>query len=225
MKGHRRVERHVLVIVLSTLLPMILFGYVFYATTVEQTLSQAQSRLRENSKIYALILLERLQTRATISKQSSLKFPTSTLSFDPPTDRFVINESTYVPLGDLLWDLGDTADRRCVVIDGDISRCSSSPSQDMEIIEHEWGLFLGTTFDTTLNLTVRTIITKNQALEVIARVARLYPLLAILVSLLIGWVAYRQLRKRLEPLRQLQTATAAVSDGDYLANRSEEPHV
>ncbi len=218
MKGRRRVERHVLMTVLSTLLPMIMLGYVFYAATVEQTLSQAQSRLRENSKTYALILLERLQTRATISTQSSLKFPTSTLSFDPPTDRFVINGSTYVPLGDLLWDLVDTADRRCVVIDGEISRCSSSPSQDMEIIEHEWGLFLGTTFDTTLNLTVRTIITKNQALEAIAYVARLYPLLAILISLLVGWLAYRQLRKRLEPLHQLQTATAAVSDGDYLAH-------
>lgn len=218
MKGRRRVERHVLMTVLSTLLPMILFGYVFYAATVEQTLSQAERRLRDHSKTYALILLERLQTSAAISARTPLQFPKSTLSFDPPTDRFVINENTYVPLGDLLWDLDTTSDHRCVVIDSEISRCSSSPSQEVEIIEQEWALFLGTTFDTTLNLTVRTIITKDQALEAIALVARLYPLLAILVSLLVGWVAYRQLRKRLEPLRQLQTATAAVSDGDYLAN-------
>ena len=54
MKGRRRVERHVLMTVLSTLLPMILFGYVFYAATVEQTLSQADRRLRDHSKTYAL---------------------------------------------------------------------------------------------------------------------------------------------------------------------------
>ena len=128
MKGRRRVERHVLMTVLSTLLPMILFGYVFYAATVEQTLSQAERRLRDHSKTYALILLERLQTHAAISARTPLQFPKSTLSFDPPTDRFVINESTYVPLGDLLWDLDATADHRCVVIDGEISRCSSSPT-------------------------------------------------------------------------------------------------
>ena len=105
MNGPRRVEQRVLTIALSTLLPMILFGYVFHATTVEQTLSQEKKNLREQSKTYALILLERLQTHASISAHETLQFPKSTLSFDPATDRFVINKSIHVALGDLLWTL------------------------------------------------------------------------------------------------------------------------
>ena len=199
----------------ATLVPMVAFGYLAHNYAVSQTLDQASIRLRAESKTYALILLERLQTYAGIDAYDTEPAERPQLSLDRDNDRIIIGRSRHVPVDIWLRDLNTSIFQRCLIIDGVTYRCSDNLPANTETLGQTWQLFLEGNFTTTFDISVRTTTTKKQVLQTLSPLEQLYPLLTLLISVCLCWVAYRFLHRRLKPLTTLEAATTAIASGNY----------
>ena len=161
----------------ATLVPMLAFGYLAYTYAVSQTLDQANIRLREESKTYALILLERLQTYRGIDAYDIEPLAERPkLSLDRDNDRIIIGRSRPVLVDIWLRDLDASTFQRCLIIDGIAYRCSDNLPANTETLGQTWQLFLEGNFTKTFDLSVRTTTTKQQVLQTLSPLEQLYPL-------------------------------------------------
>jgi diguanylate cyclase (GGDEF)-like protein len=212
----QQVRRRVLTMfALSTLLPMLAFGYLVYSMAANQTLDQASARLKEESKQYALILLERLQTYAGKDANQVTLDDRPTLTIEPEEGLIVIGVTNKVQVADWLRDLDGSTSQRCLLINSEPYRCSGTLPQHVESLSQDWQIFLKGSFAPAFELSVRATTTKEQVLQSLSLLERLYPLLAVLISLSVCWIASRFLRGRLEPLGKLEAATTAIASGNY----------
>ncbi|MCZ6656673.1 MAG: EAL domain-containing protein [Gammaproteobacteria bacterium] len=200
---------------LSTLVPMIVFGYIAHTSTVNASLERAYASLREDSKTYALTLLERLQTYAGVDARHPELTDHPELAIDLDRDVVIVGAEKLIAMDDWLWDIDDTTAYRCVIIDGATHRCGGTPIDDAESLAQDWELFLEGNFAPSFSLSVRTMSTEQQVLQSLSLIIQLYPVLALLISLTVCGIAYRFLGRRLEPLHQLEIATAAIAKGEY----------
>ncbi len=215
-KSRRQVKSRILTtLALSTLVPMIVFGFIVHRATVNSTLELADARLRDDSKTYSLTLLERLQTVAGLDARHPQLTDRPDLTLNHQVGVIVVGDNKVIPVDDWLWDLDDTTAYRCVIIDGVPYRCGGTAIEDAQVLTHDWELFLEGSFTPTFGLAVRTMTSKAQVLQSLSLIIQLYPVFALLISLTVGGVAYRFLDKRFAPLSQLEKATAAIAKGSY----------
>ena len=209
-----------------------------------QTISMAQSNLRDLTKTYALSLLDLLEHAemelhlrqmgkssykdGTLIDDFSVVTPASPLS---TTMIDVGSHSVFMQVPEASDVLIGTVDfeklftslghvqygvQRCIEIDGHIVLCEGSTLGD-EILSSKWQLPLDSVYDSRFELSVVSSQSITTALQHVSLVSKILPLAMLVVASLIAWIMIRLIRRRMAPLSDLQVATRAVHQGDYTA--------
>lgn len=108
---------------------------------------------------------------------------------------------------------------RCVLLSGVVWRCEgtldAAGSSGVRMLEAQWNLPLSSVYETDVSLSVEMRQSAASALQHVALVSRLMPLIMLLIVTLAAWLLIHMIRRRMAPLSELESATRAIREGKY----------